>query len=748
MNEDAFSTARLIKGRSTTILVVDDEPAILDALEDLLEDDFRVLKATSGADGLRLLEDNTVSVVLSDQKMPGMKGEEFLAKVAENHVTTRVLLTGYTDFDDLVRAVNRGHIYAFVSKPWSPHQLRSLVKAAAERFDLERELVHEKLLLNLLLENIPDLISIKDAQGRYLRLNTACAQALQVDNPQAPLGKTDKELGSHLFEGAPERENAVLEGAPPDTDVTEKALWGPHWFSTTRVATPSVNGAPLLIGISREITERLESNRRLQKHAHQLERINEELSRFSFIVAHHLQEPLRSIASFTDLLRRRSLLKEGAEEYGEFIVANVRRAKSLMRDFSTYLDLYQIEPKITLSMAKAATSAIASLAAPQKFQEQIQVRGDATVRGHQKLISGLFIALLDNTLVHGGGGKEVVVTLTSLPPHGAIVTIDDHGPGIPDDSHDRVFGLFETLGAEERSGLGLALCQKIVELHNGEISLENRATGGLRVKFTIADSEELEQTSPQISHIDFSPTASTATPPKQQDNDADREQLERWKAFSATAAHDLHEPLRMVTSYLKLLERREGAQLTDDGREYLQYAVDGAQRMKTLLDGLLSYSASGKPGKEKRALSDILSDVLRDLKVAIADHQAELTYNDLPTLYLETVSGHQLLLNLIANAIKYKSEAPPQITISVEQEGEETVLTVADNGPGVSKELLANIFEPFVRGEHPTARGTGLGLATCGKIVKQWKGRIWCEANPGGGSRFRLTLPASAHKPT
>jgi PAS domain S-box-containing protein len=467
------------------VLIVDDEPAILDALEDLLDDDFQVLKAASGLAGLELLDNHPVSVVLSDQKMPGMKGEEFLARVAESHVTTRVLLTGYSDFDDLVRAVNRGHIYAFVSKPWSPHQLRSLVRAAAERFHLEKELLHEKRLLDLLLECIPDLISIKDPQGRYVRLNSACAQALGLEPPAEAIGKTDAELGGPLFEESESRERAVLEQGEIDADRTEKALRGPGWFSSTRVTTPSEEGWPLLIGISRDITERLESNRRLEAHAQQLERIHEELSRFSFIVAHHLQEPIRSIAGFTELLRRRSLLREGAEEYIGYIGQSARRAKSLMRDFSTYLDLRQAGPMGPVDLAVAARAALEDLAIGHP-EIPLELVGQAQAWGHAELLTELFRALLENSLVHASSSERVKVAL--VPEETRVhVTIEDQGPGIPPDAHSRVFRLFETLETEGRSGLGLALSQKIVELHGGEIWLESPLPeGGLRVHFTLA----------------------------------------------------------------------------------------------------------------------------------------------------------------------------------------------------------------------------------------------------------------------
>jgi PAS domain S-box-containing protein len=735
-----------------TILVVDDEQSILDALEDLLEDDFTILKATSGVEGLKLMDQHTVSVVLSDQKMPGMKGEEFLARVAASHVTTRVLLTGYTDFEDLVRAVNRGHIYAFVSKPWSPHQLRSLVRMAAERFDLERKLVHEKNLLDLLLEHTPDLISIKDSQGRYLRLNRAYARALGASDPEELLGRTDEELGGGLFPEAPERERRVLEQGDAEMDLTEKSCREPRWYSSTRVATPSREVPPLLIGISRDITERLESNRQLERHAAQLQRMNQELSRVSFIVAHHLQEPLRWIGSFIDLLQRRNLLKDGAEEYIGYVHDGVQRAKSLMRDFSAYLDTQQPATRETVRLSGAIEAALSSLRAEHP-EVAVRCQGDASIPGYPESLVRLFHSLLDNALVHGRPEEEVLITIE--PRGGQVrVVIEDKGPGIPEEDHCRVFQLFETLETGSRSGLGLALCQKIVGQHGGKIWLENRESGGLRVIFTLSEERDpstfpsLPQPAPEPPPRTPDPPPPPSTPVIQEEASDTRlqERLARMESFATMAAHDMSEPLRVIKGYLELLERREGASLSEAGTEYLGYAVNATKRMKALLDGLLTHAVSGRPvGGAPRPMHELLPEVLEDLAQAIREAQAEITIDRLPNqLLLGEVEGRLLLSNLIGNALKYRGQARPEISISAQPHGEGYLVEVTDNGIGVPRELAKAIFQPFVRGDHDRAyRGSGLGLATCDKLVKGWGGRIWCEERPEGGTRFFFTVPSA-----
>lgn len=218
----------------------------------------------------------------------------------------------------------------------------------------------------------------------------------------------------------------------------------------------------------------------------------------------------------------------------------------------------------------------------------------------------------------------------------------------------------------------------------------------------------------------------------------------RLEDFAATAAHDLNEPLRMIKSYLDLLQRREGASLTPAGQEYLGYALGAAQRMRALVDGLLAHAVAGRPvGGEPRHVRELLQEALLDLKVAIAETEAEISLGKFPAaLRLGEVEGRLVLSNLLGNALKYCGKARPRVSVTARTRERDFLLEVADNGIGIPPELSETIFEPFTRGDHPDApRGTGLGLATCRKLVEGWGGRIWCEARPQGGTRFLLTVP-------
>ncbi len=217
--------------------------------------------------------------------------------------------------------------------------------------------------------------------------------------------------------------------------------------------------------------------------------------------------------------------------------------------------------------------------------------------------------------------------------------------------------------------------------------------------------------------------------------------------FAYVASHDLQEPLRMISSYLQLLERRYREQLDDEAQEFIHYAVDGAARMQTLIRALLEYSRVSTRGQPFQPinLQAVLDEVLANLKLAIADAQAVITHDPLPTLQGDDSQLMQLLQNLISNALKFRGERPPQVHITVSQSDSHWTIGVRDNGIGIAPEYRDRIFLIFqrlhARTEYP---GTGIGLALCKKIVERHGGKIWLESQPGEGATFFFTLPVEA----
>jgi PAS domain S-box-containing protein len=215
--------------------------------------------------------------------------------------------------------------------------------------------------------------------------------------------------------------------------------------------------------------------------------------------------------------------------------------------------------------------------------------------------------------------------------------------------------------------------------------------------------------------------------------------------FAYVASHDLQEPLRMIGSYTQLLERRYGDKLDRDAREFMDFIVDGATRMKQLIEDLLAYSRVGTRGKEPQPVQaqTVLDKVLVNLRAAVEKSGAAVTHDRLPEVSADDTQLAQLLQNLIANAIKFRKEdEAPRIHVGAEEAGDEWRFSVADNGIGIEPQYFDRIFLVFQRlhtqDEYP---GTGIGLAICRKVAERHRGRIWVESEYGKGSTFRFTLP-------
>jgi len=214
------------------------------------------------------------------------------------------------------------------------------------------------------------------------------------------------------------------------------------------------------------------------------------------------------------------------------------------------------------------------------------------------------------------------------------------------------------------------------------------------------------------------------------------------------ASHDLNEPLRMVTSYLGLLERRYGDQLDDTAREFIHYAVDGAERMRALLDDLLYFSRAGsdEPAREPVAVGAVLDGVLRSLEPAIGEADATIVVDGpLPVVAADVVQLGQLLQNLITNAVKFHAPGVGnRVTVRARRDADDAawLLSVSDDGIGIGARQQERIFQIFQR-LHPRQDydGTGIGLAICRRIAERLGGAITVDSAPGRGSTFTVSIP-------
>jgi signal transduction histidine kinase len=216
--------------------------------------------------------------------------------------------------------------------------------------------------------------------------------------------------------------------------------------------------------------------------------------------------------------------------------------------------------------------------------------------------------------------------------------------------------------------------------------------------------------------------------------------------FAYVASHDLQEPLRKVASFCQLLQRRYSGQLDERADQYIDFAVDGAKRMQSLINDLLAFSRVGHTefAPERVALGEVLADAVDNLTRPIEETRATIEAGALPTVMGERTLLVAVFQNLLGNALKFRGEAAPVVRVQVRQDGKDWIVTCSDDGIGIEPQYAERIFALFQR-LHPkeSYEGTGIGLSLTRKIVEHHGGRIWLDTESARGTTFRFTLPVA-----
>ncbi|ADD03914.1 sensor box histidine kinase [Natrialba magadii ATCC 43099] len=342
---------------------------------------------------------------------------------------------------------------------------------------------------------------------------------------------------------------------------------------------------------------------------------------------------------------------------------------------------------------------------------------------------------------------------------GAVGTWEWH---IPEDqmvtgaSFAKKFGIDPDAATE-----GVSLDQFISAIHDDDRERVKR-----RLEDTIESGEEYEEeyrvwdSNNELrwvvarGHVEYDDDGNPVTFPGALSDITERKQFEqrleesnkRLEQFAYAASHDLQEPLRMVTSYLQLIDRRYTDELDKDGEEFIEFAIDGADRMRNMIEGLLEYSRIETRGDpfEPIDLDTVLADVRQDLQMCIEESGAEITAESLPRVEGDPGQLRQVFQNLLSNAIEY-SDDTPRVEISAVRNGPKVVVSVADEGIGIDPDDGERVFEIFqsLHAQDEYA-GTGIGLAICKRIIERHGGDIWVESDPGEGATFSFTLPAAS----
>ncbi len=225
---------------------------------------------------------------------------------------------------------------------------------------------------------------------------------------------------------------------------------------------------------------------------------------------------------------------------------------------------------------------------------------------------------------------------------------------------------------------------------------------------------------------------------KLQQSNADLEE------FTHVVSHDLQEPLRMVASYVELLRRRYQGRLDGDADEFIQFAIDGVERMQALIQGLLGWSRVDKSRRKLKevSLSDVLDTSIKNLSFSIGDKNASITTCPLPKIQGDYIQLIQLFQNIIGNAVKYNESQIPEVIISSNDYPDSIHIAIKDNGIGIPEDQRDKVWGVFQRLHGREAfEGTGIGLSITKKIVERHWGRIWIEDNQPNGTIFNILLP-------
>lgn len=480
-------------GQRGIILVVDDEQDILTAVEDLLEDEYRVLSTTSPAEALGILRaEPEIAVIVSDQRMPGMTGEEFLGHARSLTDAEGILLTGYADLSAVVGALNRSRIVGYVPKPWDAETLRSMVAGAFARWELSRALLLERSLLAGLLNNIDAAVSFKDGIGRFVRLNPTKATLLGVTIEEA-LGRFESEfLSEEEADRLTALESEAMEAGKPTEETVEKRHGSTAvWSQIQRV--PLLNpagGVNHLVTIERDVSEQKQIEGRMR----QADKM-QALGTLAGGVAHDFNNLLTAIIGSLDLAMGRLPPDPKLERLLNNANTAAKRGASLTHRLLSFSRRHDIRSEVT--DVNALLGAMDGLLQPT-LGPTIRIDHDLStapwcveIDPDQLELAVLNLCVNARDAMPGGGTITLRTRQERVAVDGGlaltagdyvVVSVVDNGAGIPPEILSRVFEpFFTTKDVGKGTGLGLSMVYGLAQQVGGAVSLSSEIGVGTTV---------------------------------------------------------------------------------------------------------------------------------------------------------------------------------------------------------------------------------------------------------------------------
>ena len=650
---------------------------------------------------------------------------------------------------------------------------KALMQEMDEKKSIEKELKESNIFLDTILKNAPNMIFVKDAKSlRFVHINKDGEKLFGLPKREI-LGKNDYDLvPADQAERITKLDKETLEKRTL-LDIYEEKITtkgGDRWLHTRKIPVVDDNGEPqYLVGIAEDITERKLQNDKLQKFYKDLE----------LKVQQRTEELFKSEQRFKALLENSIDAITLINSHGEIIYQSpsvekmtgfsleARRGKRFA-DFIQDADQPKTRKLFADLLKKPGKSSPILLRFFHKNGQYIWIEGTATNLLFDKSVQSVVFNFRDIT-----EKKLAEEALAISEEKYRLLFSNNPLPAWVFDAESLYFlevndAAIDSYGYSREEFLNMTIKDIRPEEDIDELLLKRippeYSNGAIYNGYWQHKKKNDEKIFVEISsrHIDFKGRIArlviaddiTAKVEAEQKLSKANETLsirareltasnKDLEQFAYVASHDLQEPLRMVSSFLQLLEKKYKDLLDDTAKQYIYFAVDGAERMKKLILDLLAYSRAGTSKEISTAIdmNEIAEDVVSTFSFALKETGGKISVSQLPTIIAVKTQMQQLLQNLVSNAIKYRGVEPPTIDINCYEEDMYWVFKVADNGIGIDKQHFEKIFVIFQRLHNKTEyTGTGIGLAICKKIVERHGGFINVESEAGKGSTFIFSI--------
>lgn len=484
------------------VLYVDDEEGNLMAFRASFRRDFDVRTASSAQEGLALLEESAPHVVISDQRMPMMSGAEFLAEVRQRHPRCiRIMLTGYSDIEAVIEAVNKGGIHAYITKPWDPIDLKLRIEQAFEVHALraERERLFQRY--RQVFDGAGDPIVIVDEAGELQDVNPAAERLMGLSRAELvrmPIDRFIHEPASLLAAMKSHKDGKAFTNVEITLRTPKGAMLDCLMTATYQGRT--ADDKALFQAIIKDITDRKQEELRLKKLNHDLDRrvaartkqlmeALDDLGAFSYSVAHDLRSPLKGMRSLTDHLGELAATRGDAEigHVSERIHRSTSRLIALVDDLLRFArtDTQQVN-RAPVDLREAVLECLGSMdLSDRRLEITMPEAGQAIVPADRAMLHVALNNVISNALKFTRTRERACISITHALHEGDhVISVSDNGIGFNAQRSEQLFGVFKRLHKTdefEGTGIGLAIVQRIVQKHGGTCWAEGREGEGATV---------------------------------------------------------------------------------------------------------------------------------------------------------------------------------------------------------------------------------------------------------------------------